>query len=136
MEFFELVKARTAESGYFHVQFGACHTMLWEGKTSLLDLEAVYPIDEYVRIAHYHSVFDHAEYERYVAMLNNKGLPEKRMSELRNESSSGHGATMPTSERLLSSVAARLRSVPGRAWRRVRTRVGSYWPRIDLIQCR
>ena len=133
-EFFELVKARSQETGYFHVQFSACHTMLCDNKISLLDLEAVYPIAEYARMSHYHSVFDHPDYERYVATLYGNAFPEKDAPGARFEGSLGQSGGPSNSERPAWSFVGRLQSVPKRAWQRLRIRVGSFWPRTDLIR--
>lgn len=74
-DFYELVKERTARTGYFHVQFSPDHTLTYHGACSLIDLEAVYPISDLPMIHDHHSAFDWPQYECFVAELFNEAFP-------------------------------------------------------------
>jgi len=67
--FRDFVFLRTRETGYFAVQFARCHTMIYERKLSLLDLEAVYSIDAFNQLPQLHCQFDDSCYGSFVEGL-------------------------------------------------------------------
>jgi hypothetical protein len=67
--FFELIKQKTRETGYFHVQYSRYHVKLFEGKPSLIDLEGVYPLRDLSKVTLHHSEFDSPAYELFVRRL-------------------------------------------------------------------
>lgn len=133
-EFFELVKRRTEETGYFNVQFSAGHTMRCDEKISLLDLEGVYPIAEYGRLEHHRAVFDNVDYERHVAMLYQRALPEGQPAIPDASIALSDDKVSSDSGRLASALSAKLRSRVGSAWQRASVLMGRLRPRLDLIQ--
>jgi len=133
-DFFELVKHRSEDTGYFNVQFSAGHTMLCDNKISLFDLEGVYPIAEYGRMEHHRAVFDNVDYERHVAMLYQKELLERQPPIPGAERVPVCGEVKSHSERLASPLFGKLRSLAGDAWQWPRDLLGRLRPRLDLIQ--
>jgi hypothetical protein len=75
-EFRDFVLLRTRQTGFFAVQFARCHTMVYENRWSLLDLDGVYPIEAFHRLSQDHCRFEDTAYEKFVA-----GLYEKRSSD-------------------------------------------------------
>jgi hypothetical protein len=133
-DFFELIKHRSEETGYFNVQFSAGHTMLCDGKISLLDLEGVYPIAEYGRMEHHRAVFDNADYERHVAMLYQRSYLKLQPSSSGTERVPVCGDVTSSGERLEASLFGKFRSVAGDAWQWSRVLLRRLRPRVDLIQ--
>lgn len=73
---YEIVKQKTARSGYCHVQFSPYHTLRYRDTWTLIDLDAIYPIRELPGIHALHAAFDCDEYERFVADLFNQAFPD------------------------------------------------------------
>jgi hypothetical protein len=79
-EFRALVYARTVETGYFAIQFGRNHTMVYGGRPGLLDIEGVYPLEALPRLPDYHSHMDDTAYARVVASLYRQSLEKSGVS--------------------------------------------------------
>lgn len=73
-DFRDLVLARSRETGFFFPQFAASHTMIHDGKWSLLDLDAVYPLRDLPRLPELHCAFDDAAYRQGIVDLYRASL--------------------------------------------------------------
>ncbi len=129
--FRDLVYSRTRETGYFFVQFGRNHTMIYQGQRSLLDIEAVYPLDALPRLRQYQSHMDDGAYAQYVAGLY-RLLPVDSGSTAEASVRSvqmpaDDGATMPRSRGAWQRFCIR-------SSRRIMRRIHNLRPRLDLIQ--
>ena len=129
-DFFDLVAARTRETGYFQVQFSASHTMLCDGQASLLDLEAVWPLADYPR---FRSDFENHDYERFVAKLYHETYPGTRFSTTKSrhdcserKPAYGNGG--------LAGFLERLRAKSARVRQQLFIRMHNFRPRIELIE--
>jgi hypothetical protein len=70
------VLEKTAQTGFFCVQYSRFHTMRYGEKSSLVDLEAIHPLAELPLLSsHYHCFFDDLEYERFVINLYSDAFP-------------------------------------------------------------
>jgi len=72
--YYQHIKDKTIKTGYFCYQFSKYHVMRYEGKDSLIDLEGIYPIGEFLTLANYHCHFDSKEYEEYITGLYQEHL--------------------------------------------------------------
>jgi hypothetical protein len=76
-DFHARILAKTAQTGFFCVQYSRSHSMRYGAKFSLVDLEAIHPLAEFpVLSSYYHCSFDDPEYERFVAGLSCHTSPE------------------------------------------------------------
>lgn len=66
-KFYNLIKTKTIQTHYFHVQYSRYNTLKIDNRPSLIDLEAIYPLADLPLIVNHHSVFDSAAYARFVA---------------------------------------------------------------------
>lgn len=77
-DFDALILEKTAQTGFFAVQYSRYHAMQYGNRLSLIDLEAVHPLDELPFLAdRYHCFFDDAEYERFVVDLYHNTFPQR-----------------------------------------------------------
>jgi hypothetical protein len=71
-----LVLERTEETGLFAVQYSRSHTMRYGARSSMVDLEAIHPLDELPCLCSlYRCFFDEPEYERFVIDLYCRTFP-------------------------------------------------------------
>jgi hypothetical protein len=68
-DFFCAIKDKTADTGYFAIQFSSNHAGTYNGRYSLFDLEGVHPIRDLPTMPSLRAVFDHPEYCRFVTAL-------------------------------------------------------------------
>jgi hypothetical protein len=74
--FHALVLGKTVETGLFAVQYSPSHTMRCGETLSLVDLEAIYPLDELPGLPSvYRCFFDDPQYERFVIDLYCRTFP-------------------------------------------------------------
>jgi hypothetical protein len=121
-EFRALVYARTEETGYFSIQFGHSHTMIYQGQRSLLDIEGVYPLAALPHLADHRCHMDDAAYARFVTGLYRK-------------SAARSGTVVPdTVEAAMPPVRNALHRFLLRKSRAVMRRIRNRRPRLDLIR--
>jgi hypothetical protein len=121
-EFRAVVYARTEGTGYFFIQFGPSHTMIYQDRRSLLDIEGVYPIAALPHLADYRCHMDDSAYARFVA-----GLYRKSAAQSRSPVPDIVGAAMPPARNVLHRFLLRKS-------RRMMIRIRNRRPRLDLIQ--
>jgi hypothetical protein len=70
-DFYALILKKTAQTGFFCVQYSQFHAMRYGEKFSLVDLEAIHALAEFPFLSSYYPrcFFDDPEYERFVANL-------------------------------------------------------------------
>jgi hypothetical protein len=122
-----LVLRKTAETGLFAVQYGRGHVMRYGEKSSLVDLEAIHPLEELPFLPScYRCFFDEPDYERFVIDLYCRAFP-------------GRVAPQPTRRPSPSALPARLALYPFRRARElqkaVATRLGVVFNHVERIQC-
>lgn len=70
LDFHALILEKTAQTGFFSVQYSRYHAMRYGTCFSLIDLEAVHHLSELRTLtSRYHCFFDDPEYERFVVDL-------------------------------------------------------------------
>lgn len=127
----EELYARTRDTGWFMSQFSAWHTLVYQGRLSVLDLEAVFPLRDLPRLPDWEVGFDDPEYLRFVAGLyesRRRGsaggpTPEDCAAGWERFGSTAVRARHPLVRRLWAGPRQRL----ARAYRNLR-------PHLDLIQ--
>lgn len=73
-EYYSLIKERTKQTQYFHIQFSPCHVMKYQGKFSLIDLEGFFPISDIEKMPQLYCYFDYKDYEDFVLSLYNQSF--------------------------------------------------------------
>jgi hypothetical protein len=67
--FYEQLKRKTESTGFFNYDVRPHHILRYRLRLSLIDLEGVYPLDQFPLLARCHCHFGDADYERFVARL-------------------------------------------------------------------
>jgi hypothetical protein len=67
--FYETIKRRTRETGYFYYDFSRYQIMRYGNRLSLVDLEGVYPLEDAPNLDRFHCVFAHDDYRDFVMHL-------------------------------------------------------------------
>jgi len=75
--YYNAIKERTRTTGLFNVQFSPYHVMKLGRKSTLIDLEGVYAVEDVARMPHFHCTFDDPDYSDFVgALARGERLPD------------------------------------------------------------
>ena len=94
-----VIMGKTRSTGLFNVQFSRYHVMKFGRRSTLIDLEGIYPIEDAARMSEFHCSFDDPDYEAFVNALSRGERPPDDVS------ASGLGASSAPIGRLLWRVA-------------------------------
>lgn len=123
------ILAKTLETGYFCAQYSRYHAMRYGDKLSLIDLEAIYPLQDLPTLSsRYWRAFDDAEYERFVTDLYCRTFPQLQLPGLTRQL---HQAD--SSHQVLSLVR-NVESWYRTARRKLLTRWGTILNHVDRIE--
>jgi hypothetical protein len=127
--FYDLICTRTAETGHFAVQFSAAHSMRYDNRFSLIDLEGIYPVEQLALVAAHHSAFAHAPYAEFVA-----GLFDERCLERKPGVGGGSAPPVEDPPRWLRNPARKAFQVWKRSMEWARARTSAHTPLIEGVR--
>jgi hypothetical protein len=125
--FHACILEKTAQTQFFCVQYSRFHAMRCGDKLSLIDLEAIHPLDELpLMSSYYRCFFDDPEYEQFVIDLYCHAFPDRDVPQ-------------PTTQRYISSKLPKpirkIRSLYQSLYRRLVIRLGTIFNHIERIEC-
>ncbi|MGZ9225443.1 MAG: hypothetical protein ACXW4M_07780 [Anaerolineales bacterium] len=128
--FHSSILEKTTQTGFFHVQYSRFHTLRYDEKLSLVDLEGIHPLVELPLMSScYHCFFDDMEYERFVADLYCRKFPHLDVPESTKQSR--------PSNFLLRQILypyRKVRSLYQDLYRRLSIRLGTIFNHIERIE--
>jgi hypothetical protein len=133
-DFFNIIKDKTAGSGYFAIQFSGAHAGIYKGRYSLFDLEGVHPIKDLPTMPSLRAVFDHPDYCRFVTELFNERFHPQKGGLLHHDLLPREGALKREIRRWKNSfwLSRRLSALQWEARQRIKARLRA--PSIHLIE--
>jgi hypothetical protein len=79
LDFYVNLKRKTVVDEFFAIQFSRFHTGVYEGRTSLIDLESVHPLYELPLMPDSQAFFDDPDYEDYVISCYKKKFSKENV---------------------------------------------------------
>lgn len=115
--FHRCILNKTMQTGFFCVQYSRFHAMRYGKKLSLIDLEAIHPLNELpLMSSYYHCFFDDAEYERFVIDLYCQKFPQLDVPQPTAQHVS---STLPKPLRKIRSLYQSLHRMSVNCWRTI-----------------